>query len=183
MKYPHISRKEIEEAVRYSNESNCGFDTFKGMTVDQAIKKWADKAYSDDTTLDKTLMAYRANQDLVHDKDSIDVINKLLNDRRLRKKIRIIHDGSYYVNRIWVHVNAGGKVQFTPELCTWFLNIDDEKFDKLSAKKKVNWLYNHFDVIYIQVSPVESRNDIYEFILRDYRRYENLRIYPPMLMI
>lgn len=183
MKYPHINKSGIEKAVLFDNDNPQYEMDFLGMTVDQAMKFWADKAYTDNVALDKILMVYRENSDFVCDKDSIDVINKLLSDRRFRKKVRIIHDGSYYTNRIWAHTNVGGKVEFTPEICVWELDIDNTSFQKLSAKKKLNWLYNHFDVVYIQVDAVESRDDIIRFIFRDYRRYTYLWWNPPTLML
>ena len=182
MKYPCINRSGIEKAVRFDNDNPQYDMDFLGMTVDQTMKFWADKAYTDNATLDKTLMVYRENSDLVYDKDSIDVINKLLSDMRFRNKVRIIHDGSYYTNRIWVHTNVGGKIEFTPEICVRELDIDDTAFQNLSAKKKLNWLYNHFDVVFIQVDAVESREDIIRYIFRDYRRYTDLWSHPPTLM-
>jgi len=83
---------------------------------------------------------------------AIKVINKLIGDHKLFKKIQFINDGSYRNNRIWGH-EKGNMYTLTPEIgynlrCA-FNKKDPAPID--NPKKYINWLYNHFDILFLQI--------------------------------
>lgn len=100
------------------------------------------------------------------DEDSIDVVNKLLGDRKILPKTKITYDGSYLNNRIWVHVQDY-------KICLYIDNDyhdeDYEKFKKLSNKKKIDWLYNHYDTIFVQFPFPRNidTNDLVQMIIEE----------------
>lgn len=70
--------------------------------------------------------------------DSLDIINKLLGDTKLKKKCKIINDGSFVNNRIWWGVNVSKqRIQISVDL--------DHHYDDSCRgnKDKIDWLYNH----------------------------------------
>lgn len=168
MKYPYISEKEVAETLKFYNENpHIDSPTIKvmGRTIEQFIENLNKRARMDnDGRLIKSLVAYRDNKDLLTD-ESIQVINKLLGDRKLRSKIRLVSDGSFLVNRIWGFVNTeSGKIVIRPEFDGRSIEVDTSNFYKLSTKKQIDWLYNHFDIIHVQIGLIETRDDILDDI-------------------
>lgn len=158
MKYPSINVKEVKETVDFYNE-NPQIDSptpkVMGRTVEQFMESLNKRAIKDDKGLEKSLIVYRDNSELLTE-GSIQVINKLLGDRKIREKIRIVNDGSYLVNRIWVTVDTQySKIEFLPEFYGYRVGVRDSVFHSLPVKKQIDWLYNHFDVIYIQMPLVD----------------------------
>lgn len=168
MKYEHISRKEVMETIDfYKRNPDINSPTIRimGRTTEEFIGNLNKRSQKNKNgRLEKSLVVYRENKDLLT-KESIEVINKLLGDKKIRDKVRIVHDGSYLVNRIWNYVDTEcGKVNICPEFWAYRIDVPSSEFDRLSLKKKIDWLYNHFDVIYIQINLVKSRQDIIEEI-------------------
>lgn len=164
MKYPSINKKQVLDAVNFYNENPelCSHVVIEmGTTVEQWMERLNERAKKDsDGKLEKSLIVYRKYRSLLSEK-SIEVINKLLGDRKIRNKIRIVYDGSYLVNRIWSYVDLEKEqIVIRPEFNGYEFNVNTSEFDKLSPKKQIDWLYNHFDVIYVQITLVKSLQDI-----------------------
>ncbi len=168
MKYPCINEKQIEETLKFYNE-NPDIDSpvinVMGRTLTEYIDNMNKRAKKDTNgKLEKSLIIYRENKDLLTDQ-AIEVVNKLLGDRKIRNKIRLVNDGSYLVNRIWGHVRIrDGKIDMQPEFDGYYIGIDTSKFNNLSIKKKIDWIYNHFDLIYVQIPFVDNLKDILNLI-------------------
>lgn len=180
MKYPSISKKEVQGAVSFYKqhpEVKREFNIYKGDTVEEFINNIEKVAIRDDKKLEKSLIVYRENKDLLTD-ESIEVVNKLLGDRKIRNKIKLMNDGSYLANRIFGFVDLEkGLIKIIP-CFDWFdIGADGTEFSHLSPKKKIDWLYNHFDTIYVQIKYVESRFDILDNIAWELHQDELDRYY------
>lgn len=165
MNYPHISEKDVLETVNFYNNHPDFISPTPGKTVEEFIGNLNKRAKKDtDGKLEKALMTYHANADLLDD-ESLEIVRKLLDNKKIREKIRIVDDGSYLVNRIWNCIDAeNGKIVIIPEFDGHSINVDSSEFYKLSAIEKIDWLYNHFDIIYAQISLVETRQEMEEEI-------------------
>lgn len=160
MKYPNLSEKDIMRSIQLRIEHPEYNYNNRPTTLNEFIDGMKNEAKKDDGRLYQSLMVYRENKDLLTD-ESIVVINKLLGDKKIRDKIRLINDGSYFVNRIWGHVVIKNeKIEICPEFNGPSIDIDSSRFDELSVKKKIDWLYNHFDNVYVQIPLVKTRQDI-----------------------
>lgn len=180
MKYPSISKKEVQGAVSFYNQHpdmKPKFRVCSGDTVEEFISSIEKVAIKDDKKLERSLIVYRENKDLLTD-ESVEVVNKLLGDRKIRNKIKLMNDGSYLTNRIFGFVDLEkGLIEIKP--CFYWFDIcaDGTEFSELSPKKKIDWLYNHFDVIYVQIKYVESRFDILDNIAWELHQDELDRYY------
>lgn len=168
MKYPCISEKSVLETINFYNENpqiNSPTIDVMGRTVEQFMENLNKRAQKDkDGKLVRSLVTYRNNKDLLTD-ESIQVINKLLGDTKIRSKIRIVTDGSYLVNRIWSYVDTENrKVVILPEFDGYSIGVDSSEFYKLSPKKQIDWLFNHFDIIYVQIHFVNTVDAILDEI-------------------
>lgn len=151
MIYPNIN---IDELSKYE-------ETFEIEKHVQRLNKMATK---DTKGLIKALIVYRDNKDLLSE-ESLIVINKLLGDTKILKKVRLINDGSYRMNRIWGYVDLKSKEIIIRPYFDWHSKSSEKlNFDKLSTKEKIDWIYNHFELIYVQVKLVKSREDIMQLI-------------------
>jgi hypothetical protein len=161
--YPSISEKSVAESIELCKRNHI--ENRLGETVDEFMNNLKNRSkVINDKDLVKSLIVYRDNKDLLTD-ESIEVVNKLLGDTKIRNKIRIVYDGSYLVNRIWGSVDLEkGKIALIPEFSGYEIDVESSKFDNLSLKKKIDYLYNHFDTIYLQINLVKSVLDIIEII-------------------
>lgn len=162
MKYPLINMAQLNDSFEFYAEHPRFTPFYKGNSVEE----WADEiiksAEKNDKLLKRLFIIYRENKDLILDESSIEVIDKILGDRKIRSKCRIINDGSYLNNRIYVYIITNAEEEGLLIHPTLWYDGDDinDHFDKLPAKKKVDWLYNHFDTIFVQPLLVENRDDI-----------------------
>lgn len=93
--------------------------------------------------------------------DDYAILNKLIGDHKLHKKFQVVYDGSYLANRIWVcDSEYSGKdgSRFSVELLEYGHADIPEKyfheFNKCNIAEKIDWIYNHFDTIFIQISDI-----------------------------
>ena len=166
MIYPWYDEKGINELIenlkKPASHSTYFTNRYGNKTFEEIVQYQLDLAVEDkDKRLENSLNVYRDNSDFLT-KDSLEVINKLLGDRKLRNKIRIIADGSWYMNRIFGFVDTEDhSIVIRPEICGYAMGIDTDFFKKLSPKKQIDWIYNHFDYIFLQLRFVECRSDFY----------------------
>ena len=163
--YDLVNRKEIADSVEWWNGKGAEFDgTFKGMTVDEAIAYWEAQAKKTDE-IESALKVYEENSDLLaNDEDFVFIRYILMHPERDR--LRLINDGSYYTHRIWFHVNNDGFVTVSPSIC-WMDSAFKRMSNQLSEKpprEKVDFLFNHFEVVYIQMPIAEGKEDIERWI-------------------
>lgn len=94
--------------------------------------------------------------------DDYAILNKLIGDHKLHKKFQVVYDGSYLANRIWVcDSEYSGKdgSRFSVELSySHYHNRPTDipekyvhEFDKCNVVEKIDWIYNHFGTIFIQI--------------------------------
>ena len=151
MIYPEINMKLIKATFTFYTVECKDNNPYPEAKTE---KEYAE-AYKKKSTIDKSgnevinyIIQLRDNKSILTRNADI-IINKLLGDTKLRKKFKIIREGSYYSNRIWSTGILGDKLVIDVDI-----NVIGQKnyakFSKLSLKKKIDWLYNHFDVIYLQ---------------------------------
>lgn len=89
------------------------------------------------------------------DDESKKIINKLLGDKKLFRKIKVCSDGSYRNNRIFCNTDIYAEKAFKINIELYrilYMQIPEE-VENLTPNKKIDWLYNHFDTIFIQFWP------------------------------
>ena len=92
------------------------------------------------------------------DNDSLEIVNKLIGDHKLRKKFVVACDGSYLSCRIWLYIDTRDEGKFNLEIDCPIIDKYEklsEKFDNMCSKEKINFLYNHFDLIPIQLGRLD----------------------------
>lgn len=159
---PQIVEKEIANSVQFYNSGMSSYkhELFTGVSVQTAMKRWDEQAKCDERLID-TLYTYGENVDLLYDEDSLAIIDALL--KAPQDRLAVIHDGSYYANRIWAHVNSKTeKVSFSPEIswATPALKQAADVLDAKPAKEKVKYMLSKFRRVYVQICLVETREDI-----------------------
>lgn len=116
----------------------------------------------------QNLVMWRDLSENMPDSD-MEILNKLIGDHKLRKKMQIVYDGSYLANRIWmdyennilVELSYNGNPDITEDI--------KEKFKRLNNSDRIDYLYNHFDTIFIQIPsytypsiPILEYEDFYD---------------------
>lgn len=165
MKYPHINKERIKDNVDYWNtyhpgEGSIFMKAHNCYDYESFEKEWFNASKPFDKNLERYLITMRENSDLITNSSKI-VIDKLLGDSKIRNKLRFIYDGSYYNNRIWFEGFESGIN------CIFMISVtqhDKDYFNKLPIKKKIDWMYNHFDYIYVMVDSMLERKDIVRVI-------------------
>lgn len=180
MKYPSINENEVKETVDFYNQHpdmKPKFRGYDGDTVEGFISSIRKVAIKDNKILERSLIVYHENKDLLTD-ESIEVVNKLLGDRKIRNKIMLMADGSYLSNRIFGFVDLEkGLIEIKPCVHLYGSSNVYTEFKKLPPKKKIDWLYEHFDVIYVQIKLVKSRFDMLDDIAWEIQQDELDRYY------
>lgn len=167
MIYPTYELKDLEHSMRFYNENPdlyCGFVDREGgnITLEEIINKMDARARKFDERDEKSLIILRDNSDLLS-YSAIIIINKLLGDRKLRDKCYMVCDGSGLMNRLWspyAH-DTGGMFHIEIELSYKAQNEPYCKyFNSLHTKDKLEWLYNHFERIHLQLPIIKNREDV-----------------------
>lgn len=171
MKYLLIDMIELDDSFQFYAEHTHLTPFYKGNSVDEWADEIIKRAEKNDKLLKQLFITYRENKDLILDESSIEIINKILGDCKIRSKCRIVNDGSYLNNRIYVYIslydNLEG-IRIRPEL-GFRLDPDIRNhFYNLPVKKAIDWLYNHFDTIFVHPILVKNREDICDEI--DYQK-------------
>ena len=150
---------------------------FKGKNVFQAIEYWKSRALKTDK-IESSLVVYLENHDLLYSDYEIKFITELLNHPE-RTRFRLIHDGSYYSHRVWFHVNPDDKkIHISPSIA-WYdgdesLKPLSDEMNILPVEDKIQFLLDHFEVVYIHMDIVENRSDIIDNISNDIHMYRML---------
>lgn len=92
----------------------------------------------------KYLTFYRDKLGGSMDKRSMEVINKLIGDKKLFKKVRFCADNSYHNNAIFFRVKASATGYWKG--CSF--QCYDANSSMISGKKKVNQVFNNYDIIF-----------------------------------
>ncbi len=165
MKYENYNKQEIQECLNayltFDKEVFPYRFRSTGITKDSEDYN-ADKYlefYHKSTTFKKSrkdfvkiLLEYKNSKNI--STEAIETINKLIGDRKLYNKIVFCTDGSYRNNRIWANLDKSNKViNFYPDV-NYKLNKQvsfTSLIENLNIKKQIDWIYNHFDVVFLQI--------------------------------
>lgn len=164
MKYPDYDKDDIQETLDtyLTFDKNILPSLFMGTDITKDSPEYnvdfAVKLYDKETAFKLShrkfvkLLSEIKNTFLL-DENSVIIINKLIGDRKIYKKIRFCTDGSYRNNRIWGHCNRYNKYEIEPMLRYNFRKKFNYKpsIDKDDPKTFIDWLYNHFDTIFLQI--------------------------------
>ena len=177
--YDLVNRKQIKEAIRICNMSGSG--TFYGKTLDEAIEFWEGKAIKDETLIQRIQM-YVDNSDLLSSESDAELLNALISHPE-NHRLRLITDGSYYTHRICGYITIEGKINFVVDI-DYGTRVYDSAFarmhrqlENLTPAEQVNYLFNMFEVVYIQFPVVaNNREQIereirWEMLDREFERY------------
>ena len=98
--------------------------------------------------------------------NTIKLIDKILGDKRLREKIRIVPNTIFYENYIWLNImptptdSLKPSIEINPLRYELELKIDvdyttalmfDGEMYYTSVKKQMNWFNNHYDLIFFNI--------------------------------
>ena len=127
---------------------------YKGLdTVEEVVAKLEKDMIKDDKKLVQVLCKLRKCKKYLSS-DSIEMINKILGDKRLREKIRIVPNILFYENYIWLapfppKENKLIEYELVFSIETDYNNVLEYNgiMYKLSPKKRLDWFANHFDFI------------------------------------
>ena len=166
MVYPDLNMKEIDDFVKFweGRDTDCS-----GLPIEDYYKS-AELMVSHIRTdlgdvpwkcIESSLIVCRQNADLLTDR-GLQIVNKLLGDTKLRRKIRPASDGSFLNNRVWCPVQSLNKIDLIPEVS--YKLIPDALYWKHDSKM-IDWIYNHFDIIHIQIPIFHTRKDIVSYTL------------------
>ena len=165
MKYPTIDRAHVEEYVKFYDE-NPEFSPplkYYGKTAEEIYEHLTNAGEVFDDRFEEILLTYRNNPDLLTE-GTLEIINKLLNDQKLREKIKFVNDGSFLTHRIWGFVDSDLKIRFSPEITYYGENVigkvNSLKFDTLTNEQRIEWLYDHFDTVWVEILLLRSREEI-----------------------
>lgn len=86
----------------------------------------------------------------------------LINNPRYARKMILVFDGSYRNNRIWFN----GDNLFV-DCFRYYGKRDYVNFTGKSMKYQLNWLWNHYDVIYFQVPLFSGVDDVIKLTIHD----------------
>lgn len=86
----------------------------------------------------------------------------LIDNPRYSRKMVLVFDGSYRNNRIWFN---GANLYI--ECYRAYDKRDYVSFTGKSIKYQLNWLWNHYDVIYFQVPLFSSIDDVLKRAIND----------------
>lgn len=141
-------------------------DPYKGLdTVEEVVAKLEKDMIKDDKKLVQVLCKFRKYKKYLSP-FCIELINKILGDKRLREKIRIVPNTIFYENYIWLCIMPTPKdslnqpIEINPLDYELELKIDvdyttalmyDGEMYHVSAKKQINWYNNHFDLIFFHI--------------------------------
>ena len=96
----------------------------------------------------------------VLDEDSQKLCHLLIDNPRYTRKMKLIFDGSYRNNRIWFDHKTNISISCL-ECYEKHIRIN---LDGMSVKQKLNWMRNHYDVIYFQVPLYKTVTEVLEDI-------------------
>ena len=167
MKYPDYCKEAIQETLNtYLTFKNFEVpDTFERAGITRESKQYNAETFISLYDAETSVKSHRdfvrilteiKNTGLLDDL-SITVINKLIGDRKLFKKIKFCYDGSYRNNRIWGSPNTvENKYRIRPEIGYELWKQFDYQYpvDKNNVKEYIDWIYNHFDTIFLQICDV-----------------------------
>lgn len=168
MIYPSINEKLLQDTLKqYEERGEKDCISYK-LILERLDKKEKFYQKTNCKQVNTFLNLCRDNIDLF-DPNSLEVINKLLGDTKLKRKFRDTCDGSYLNNRIWLYVN--------PRSCLIEMRVEinftnDESVKSMSSKEKIDYMYNHFDAIYLQFENLSNRFDMLHMIKTDLETYE-----------
>ena len=159
-----VDRKEIADSVEWWNgmgKNNFPDHEFVGKTVDEAIEYWKAQAKNTEE-LERILKLYEENSDLLASDEDFVMVRELLTHPE-KDRLRLIHDGSYYTHRIWFNINNDGLIKVSPSI-RWKddeFECMDQKLDEiLSPREKIDFLFENFEVVYVQTPMFESREKL-----------------------
>lgn len=92
--------------------------------------------------------------------DSQHLAKLLINNPRYSRKMVWVCDGSYRNNRIWFDYDTDLSIRCLRS----YKKYDSIDFTGKSVKYKLNWMWNHYDTIYLQVPRYKSVDDVYKNI-------------------
>lgn len=159
-KYPIIDEEDLLEAIQRYKEEDSEHLEYIGNSVEDFTENLLEYRDENIKALKKALVVYRDSGLLT--KDSLEIVNKLIGDKKLMSKIVVVCDGSWLNNRIYNRVLPSLRIELKPEFAL-YKEKDYDKFERLSCKKKIDWLYNHFDYIFIQIYLASSREDLLNY--------------------
>ena len=153
--YDLVNRKQIKQTIRITNKFGDKHHWTYGKSVDEAVEIWKNRAEKSNNIIN-ILQAYRDNSDLLTSQEDLDIVNALISHPE-NDRLRLIHDGSYYTHRIWAYVSLENKIKFIIEI-DWETQRYYPEFAKAykqlnefeSVTDKVNYLFELFEVVYIQ---------------------------------
>lgn len=117
-------------------------------TIDEFIERHIDPQTIPYKDYIKILSAYRDALIDIGDFYSLNIINKLIGDKKLYRKIRMVHDGSFLNNRI-VFIEW-----FDP-----FMRVEDGCNSSnwhSRNRKKINRIYGNYDIIFLHLLPIDD---------------------------
>lgn len=170
MKYSAFNNDVIKRLVNFYNDNSEYAPLYYiGKTIDETKKNMVTKYYKYKDKLKDSLNVYLENKDLLTH-EAIFIIESILKDDKLWDKLRFIPDGSGVTNRIWSH-SIGEKITISISFESEYFNIECPEFfgenDDKSLEKQIKFLYENFDIIFIQIDLIENRNDIHEIIINN----------------
>ena len=165
MKYSTYNYWQIKDAIKFYTENPQYESPYTGISVDQFINilhKNESKSSLCDKAFYKTLCNLRDNKDLLSN-NTIQIVNKLMGDRKIIDKIRFINDGSFYSVRIWTPRTTDNTFSINVDI---YNNDEIPKYvNKLEICDKIDWLYNHLEYIPVQIPiNLNSRSKLLRYI-------------------
>lgn len=132
-------------------------DPYKGLdTVEEVIAKLEKDMIKDDKKLVQVLCKFREYKKYLSS-SCIQTIDKILGDKRLREKIRIVPDILFYENCIRLtsfpslRSSIEYKLGFLMDV-TYNIALEyDAIMYTLKSKKRMEWYDNHFDLIFFKI--------------------------------
>lgn len=132
-------------------------DPYKGLdTVEEVVAKLEKDMIKDHKKLVQVLCIFRKYKKYLSP-HTIKLIDKILGDKRLREKIRIVPDTLFYENYIWIAPFPSPRESIEYELgllseVTYNIALEyGGIMYALNSKKKMDWYNNHFDLIFFNI--------------------------------
>ena len=166
-KIPSIDMKAIEKTVYEFTEGKLA-NVHDGRAFTNGVYVTTPEDYLEAyTKYDRQLSHEEVAKSLscllkaeVLDEESEQLCRLLINNPRYTLKMKIIFDGSYRNNRIWFDHDK----HLYMKCFKSYKNRSYVDCDNMKVKQKLNWMWNHYDVIYFQVPLYKTVTEVLEDI-------------------
>lgn len=179
-RYREMMRAHLADPENYEIPPSCTYGVRKDIfncTAEMFMMEYHNE-FIHDITYKQFIRCMTIFRSYCRDPHDIEVVNKLIGDKKLFTKMIFVTDGSYRLNRIWFdsHISNPDKPHFEVNDRKYFLmkkSISDSDYwkhveeSRNSPARAIQKMFNDYPIIFMQIPLKETMSSLEELIAWD----------------